>query len=722
MEEMKDGHQPPNVKGNGSLETVIDGAKVKALEDRIVALEAALKSLLEDAKPKVAESHEKDTPSEAKDAKPILTDEESCLPRNWTRRFQWRRENNTRNGEEYFVIESPYQDTDRIDKSQISLVHDEDLRGAPERVLIKSFKIQSKLREIPGIETFEEVRLNLNSVEIHSPFSPLFHYIEQLKKAVDSDETSTVFDKADMHALSMFCSQGPVGSMFQDIRRLIEQGLITAEQQWALLRPGILVIIKVLGEIEVLRVKSIVLEDSRRGYYGDERNGDRYIICTQIAWNGKSFGEREREIRLQKFPGSKRLVELDVCPLDSFPEDERTKILAATTHRGKVWKELCESPNAIPKDCDTRCLPLLSESRGYWDPFTGEERRSEPVETRISGRVIVDPQASAKASKLGTMTETFTLSTSEIEPFTPEFYWREDISTQYLRCGALIEVFSLSDHKWYRVPVLNLTEPEWKLNPWEHLELSSERKQLLRTLVNAHEIRDKRSEDLIEKKGKGLVFLFHGQPGLEALSESISRPLYRINIGLLAMTDDWEPALEQIFRDAHSWRAVLLFDEAEVVMEARTKDRMHQNSWCSAFLRKLEYYEGILILTTNMIHSIDKAFRSRINIAIHYDDLTLHQKTSLWRLFIQKLHPERCDTAGLLRRVDMWAQQNLNGRQIRNVVLTAEALALGESKYLKMNADHIERIIRDTQEFNQAIENEKKRKSTLKVGSVPPNW
>jgi hypothetical protein len=315
---------------------------------------------------------------------------------------------------------------------------------------------------------------------------------------------------------------------------------------------------------------------------------------------------------------------------------------------------------------------------------------------QIAGRVIVDPEASAKASKIGTMTETFTLSTSEIEPFTPESYETEGLDNQYLRCAALIEVFSLVDHVWYRVPVLNLGEPEWMEDPWDQLELSPQRKTLLRTLVKTHTNQSQRSSDLIKKKGKGLVFLFHGQPGLgktltaEALSESIKRPLYRVNIGLLAGHQDWEPDLEKIFRDAHSWQAVLLLDEAEVIMEARTKDRMQQNSWCSVFLRKLEYYEGILILTTNMIHSIDKAFRSRINIAIHYDELSLDQKTNLWKLFIGNLHPERTKTNELLKEVDKWAKLNLNGRQIRNVVLTAEALALGESDYLRMEPSHVD--------------------------------
>lgn len=103
----------------------------------------------------------------------------------------------------------------------------------------------------------------------------------------------------------------------------------------------------------------------------------------QIAWNGKTFGQREREIPLQKFPGSRKIVDLDVCPLDLFSENEREAIGGQCISRGQKWKELCQSPTAIPRDCDTHCLPLMAEAQGYWDPFEGREKRSEPLETRV---------------------------------------------------------------------------------------------------------------------------------------------------------------------------------------------------------------------------------------------------------------------------------------------------------------------------------------------------
>lgn len=64
----------------------------------------------------------------------------------------------------------------------------------------------------------------------------------------------------------------------------------------------------------------------------------------------------------------------------------------------------------------------------------------------------------------------------------------------------------------------------------------------------------------------------------EVLSELTKRPLLRVNLGRVASHPRWEQALEQIFRDAKDWKAILLIDEAEIVLEKRTLERMTQNS------------------------------------------------------------------------------------------------------------------------------------------------
>lgn len=65
----------------------------------------------------------------------------------------------------------------------------------------------------------------------------------------------------------------------------------------------------------------------------------------------------------------------------------------------------------------------------------------------------------------------------------------------------------------------------------------------------------------------------------ECLSEEHKKPLYRVNLGMLVADMRWETTIEEIFRQAHFWDAILLIDEAEVVLAERTQESMHSLAW-----------------------------------------------------------------------------------------------------------------------------------------------
>ena len=74
------------------------------------------------------------------------------------------------------------------------------------------------------------------------------------------------------------------------------------------------------------------------------------------------------------------------------------------------------------------------------------------------------------------------------------------------------------------------------------------------------------------------------------------------------------------------WNCVVLLDEADVFLEQRGLEDLNRNALVSAFLRVVEYFEGILILTTNRVGTCDEAFKSRIQLALHYPPLSEEQK------------------------------------------------------------------------------------------------
>jgi AAA+ superfamily predicted ATPase len=140
------------------------------------------------------------------------------------------------------------------------------------------------------------------------------------------------------------------------------------------------------------------------------------------------------------------------------------------------------------------------------------------------------------------------------------------------------------------------------------------------------------------------------------------------------------------------WNAVLLLDEADVFLEARSTHDLERNKMVSIFLRVLEYYEGILFLTTNRIRNIDDAFHSRIHVTIQYPNLSAESRLHIWKTFLGKNTRVTEDELKDLAKVD------LNGRQIKNMLKTSQMLARSEQGAkeggsVKVEMKHIKTVL-----------------------------
>jgi len=89
----------------------------------------------------------------------------------------------------------------------------------------------------------------------------------------------------------------------------------------------------------------------------------------------------------------------------------------------------------------------------------------------------------------------------------------------------------------------------------------------------------------------------------------------------------------------------------------------------SVFLTKLEYYQGILFLTTNRFSRIDYAFQSRVDLFLPYSDLDPSARKQVWHNFLEHFGPDRFNvSAGDLDRL---SELPLNGREIKNLLKSA---------------------------------------------------
>ncbi|KAL4971740.1 hypothetical protein BDW66DRAFT_155364 [Aspergillus desertorum] len=213
--------------------------------------------------------------------------------------------------------------------------------------------------------------------------------------------------------------------------------------------------------------------------------------------------------------------------------------------------------------------------------------------------------------------------------------------------------YVLQERKFMAVDVRNMepvgddeaTTPTLIINP--------SHESILRGLVDSHfrrrNLREKHGafnidQDIIANKGRGLIILLSGVPGVgktstaEKIAHSWKRPLFPITCGNLGTEPvDVEANLKEIFRLAQKWGCILLMDEADVFLSERTPTSLERNALVSIFLRELEYYDGILFLTTNLPGGIDEAFKSRIHISLYYPYLNEETTLAIWRGNLQRL-------------------------------------------------------------------------------------
>jgi hypothetical protein len=94
----------------------------------------------------------------------------------------------------------------------------------------------------------------------------------------------------------------------------------------------------------------------------------------------------------------------------------------------------------------------------------------------------------------------------------------------------------------------------------------------------------------------------------------------------------------------------------------------------TVFLTKLEYYQGILFLTTNRIASIDHAFQSRIDLFLPYYDLSPAARKQVWRNFVNHMGVDRFDVSEA--DLERLSEIRLNGREIKNLIKSSQLLSV----------------------------------------------
>lgn len=112
-----------------------------------------------------------------------------------------------------------------------------------------------------------------------------------------------------------------------------------------------------------------------------------------------------------------------------------------------------------------------------------------------------------------------------------------------------------------------------------------------------------------------------------------------------------------------------MLDEADVFVQARSSSNLH-NDLVSVFLRTLEYFGGIMFLTTNRVGDFDEAILSRISVALKYGPLGQDTRRCLWEEFLMRGSTRKGEAKYTPQDLDWLASKPLNGRQVGCSIVT----------------------------------------------------
>ncbi|KAF7532849.1 hypothetical protein G7054_g7608 [Neopestalotiopsis clavispora] len=313
--------------------------------------------------------------------------------------------------------------------------------------------------------------------------------------------------------------------------------------------------------------------------------------------------------------------------------------------------------------------------------------------------------------------------------------------------------YSLRDRRFFQIDIRNLREIEQVQDPFRSLQIDHSHKDTVESLLYTHFDRktlDRRpgpaipDQDLIRGKGRGVIILLHGAPGVgktataEAVAQKHGKPLFSISCGDLGYEPDRvESALEDIFRLAQVWDCILLLDEADVFLTQRFPNDLQRNAMVSMILRILEYYKGVLFLTTNRPGVLDEALKSRVHVSLHYPSLDLEKSKEIFRINLERLVliEKRRNEKSQDKKLVIFEQEILdyatthfqrygstglgswNGRQIRNAFQVASSFARYDGTKVpeaqaQLRASHFEKVATMMYTYDEF------RKQTLRKGDM----
>jgi hypothetical protein len=267
---------------------------------------------------------------------------------------------------------------------------------------------------------------------------------------------------------------------------------------------------------------------------------------------------------------------------------------------------------------------------------------------------------------------------------------------------------------------------------WADLVLPQDRVALLHELCDQYKHRHRVYEEwgfgARLSLGRGLSVLFAGPSGTgktmaaEVMANELALDLFKIDLsGVVSKyIGETEKNLERIFALAHDANAILLFDEADALFGKRseTKDAhdRYANIEVSYLLQKIEEYDGIVILTSNLRQNLDEAFLRRLQFTVEFPLPDEEARQRIWRAML----PAQAPLNGDLDVADLAQRFRLSGGSIRTIALNAAFLAARDGAPIGMG-HMLWAVRREFQKLGKLVDDQQFQAVRAVVGEgLPP--
>ncbi|KAJ3577235.1 hypothetical protein NPX13_g3330 [Xylaria arbuscula] len=494
--------------------------------------------------------------------------------------------------------------------------------------------------------------------------------------------------------------------------RVKKTGVVSFKDLWLILNPGCYMISRKEGSTRVFKcVQVAFIPETALRFAGYK------LTLAHVEWSGTCSGISVTTEEIKDYEDSISVAKLPVYPVDFEEQWEETKRRLIT--RGRKFESLrgfhvkvCHGKKYTLDTEKSVSGRVIVDAYAYYkvqdkvpptfitlsDSRMSSGALSPPAPTHLPvmeadhdnilslWSIFLDSCKSESDSRSNPRRNLQTPGRNNIEPddFENETERKEDklllTDDECIISSPRVKGFDLSAKEWCEFDIDDIEDVAWNDSPYENLVLPDGEKDLVFAFANRPRFGKPVFDDFVTHKGKGIIILLAGPPGVgktltaESVAERSKVPLYVISASDLGTTaESVDKGLVNAFKICQLWDAVLLLDEADVFLDSRDSQNLQRNEVVSIFLRRLEYYKGLMFLTTNRITAIDSAFKSRIDLILPYLGLDQASRRRIWANFIGKLAPGVASISD--DDLDKLAETPLNGREIKNSIKTALVLA-----------------------------------------------